>query len=557
MIAAVAVQRDGKVLAGGDFTVINGQDRRLLVRMNVDGSMDEGFNHTVTTSTTGVAAIVVQPDGKIVIAGSLQAGDNQSQVIRLNTDGSTDTSFNHPGFSPFPSSAGRALALQPDGKILVAITARYAGGQQRTGVARLNADGSLDTSFQDPDAASLNLVNAIALQPDGRIVIGGRFTTVGGAPRNGIARLNANGALDSSFNPGGGADDTVQTVQVQPDGKVVIGGQFTSFNGTPRARIARLHADGSLDDSFVASADSDVLMLTPHQQDYLLVAGTFGEINGTAREGLARLHSSSAIPTPHNLLNISTRLRVQRGENALIGGFILTGSEPKRVIVRAIGPSLANAGVEGALQDMTLDLFNAAGEIIASNDDWKHTQQSELEATTIPPDDDRESAIVTTLTANNASYTAVVRGKSDATGIGLVEVYDLAQSADSKLANISTRGFVETGEQVMIGGFIAGGGNGSARVVVRAIGPSLANAGVAGALQDPTLQLVDANGSEIRANDDWKESQQGELEALQIAPGSDYESALVVTLSGGNYTAVVRGKDGGTGVGLVEVYNVP
>ena len=258
---------------------------------------------------------------------------------------------------------------------------------------------------------------------------------------------------------------------------------------------------------------------------------------------------------PDSLLNISTRLRVQTGENALIGGFIITGSEAKQVIIRALGPSLGSQGVSGALADPTLDLFDGAGEPITSNDNWKDTQQAEIEASTIPPGHDAEAAIIRTLQPGN--YTAVVRGKNDSTGIGLIEVYDLAQGAQAQLANISSRGFVETGENVLIGGLIVGSGRGDTRVAVRAIGPSLGSQGVNGALADPTLELVDANGTTVRANDNWKSDQQGEIEALGIQPSNDLESALVASVGASNYTAIVRGNGNTTGVGLVEVYNVP
>ena len=161
-----------------------------------------------------------------------------------------------------------------------------------------------------------------------------------------------------------------------------------------------------------------------------------------------------------------------------------------------------------------------------------------------------------TLTPGN--YTAVVRGKSDSVGIGLVEVYDLAQSAMSKLANISSRGFVDTGDNALIGGFIAGGfgGGSNTKVVIRALGPSLGDQGVSGALNDPTLELKDGNGSTVRANDNWKSDQRGELEAIGIQPTRDAEAALVATLPAGNYTAIVRGVNDATGIGLVEIYNV-
>ena len=287
-------------------------------------------------------------------------------------------------------------------------------------------------------------------------------------------------------------------------------------------------------------------------------SGAFAQINAEGF-GVQANYASGAITltvtsVPDLLLNISTRLRVGTGENALIGGFIITGSEAKSVIIRAIGPSLASQGVSGALANPTLELFDGAGEPMQFNNDWKDDQQGDIEQSTIPPGNDLESAIVRTLQPGN--YTAVVRGEGDTTGIGLVEVYDLAQAANAKLANISSRGFVEAGQNVMIGGFIVGGGGGGTRVVVRAVGPSLGAAGVEGALQDPTLQLVDANGSEIRANDNWKDGQAAELEALSIQPGNDLESALIAMLNAGNYTAVVRGTNDSTGVGLVEVYSV-
>ena len=264
--------------------------------------------------------------------------------------------------------------------------------------------------------------------------------------------------------------------------------------------------------------------------------------------------SASPTPSSRQLLNIATRLRVQTGENVLIGGLIVTGNVPKKVIIRAIGPSLSGV-FDGALADTTLELYR--GEtLLAANDNWKDSQQAEIEQTTIPPEHDLESAIVYTL--DPGFYTAVMSGKAASTGIGVIEVYDLDQAAHSKVVNIASRGFVEAGDDVMIGGLIVGGnGIEDARILLRAIGPSLREAGVADALQDPTLELRDANGDLLRVNDDWQQSQQSEIEATTIPPHHPAESAMIVTLPPGNYTAVVRGKNDTTGVGLVEVYNVP
>lgn len=253
------------------------------------------------------------------------------------------------------------------------------------------------------------------------------------------------------------------------------------------------------------------------------------------------------IPTPTVLGNISTRLRVETADNVLIGGFIVTGTQPKKVLIRAIGPS---SGVSGALANPKLDLF-AGQTLLESNDNWGDSPNKQaIMDTTIPPAHQFESAIVRTLPANNAAYTAIVSGVNGGTGVGLVEVYDLDRNVDSKLANISTRGFVATGDDVMIGGFIVLG-NSSQNVLVRAIGPST---GVAGALANPMVELRDKNGALLQSNDDWKSDQQAEITATTIPPKNDFESALVRTLPAGNYTAVVRGVGNTTGVALVEVY---
>jgi predicted outer membrane repeat protein len=254
------------------------------------------------------------------------------------------------------------------------------------------------------------------------------------------------------------------------------------------------------------------------------------------------------------LANISTRLRVETGDNVLIGGFIVTGTQDKKVIVRAIGPSLP---VADALADPFLELHDGASNLIASNDNWKDTQQAEIQASGLAPTNDLESAIVITLPANTAHYTAIVRGVNDTTGVGLVEVYDLDRSVDSKLANISTRGFVQSGDNVMIGGVIALGRS-PLSVIIRAIGPSLVSAGVGNALPDPTLELYDGNGTLLAFNDNWKDSQQAEIQATGVPPTNDLESAIVATLNPypATYTAIVRGVNDTTGVALVEVYGL-
>ena len=244
------------------------------------------------------------------------------------------------------------------------------------------------------------------------------------------------------------------------------------------------------------------------------------------------------------------------GESALIGGFILTGPDSKQVIIRALGPSLGANGMPGALADTVLDLYDSSGHLLASNDNWKDSQQAQIQNTGVAPIDALESAIVTTLSGNSA-YTAVVRGSNGGTGIGLVEVYDLGLGASSRLGNISTRGLIEQGDNVMIGGFIVGGSaTERTGVVVRAIGPSLSGLGLSNALSDPTLTLHDSNGSVIGTNDNWRDAHRPEIEAAGLAPADDREAALFASLAPGAYTAIVAGKANTTGIGLVEAYHV-
>jgi hypothetical protein len=241
----------------------------------------------------------------------------------------------------------------------------------------------------------------------------------------------------------------------------------------------------------------------------------------------------------------------------MIGGFIITGNDAKRVIIRGMGPSLSHFGVTGAVNDPILRLFGPNGSVIAGNDNWQEIQQPEIEATGIAPQDLRESAIVATLVPS--TYTASLAEANGGSGVGLVEIYDLNSGAPAKLANISTRGSVQTADNVMIGGFSLGGSSiNPVKVVLRAIGPSLTQAGINNALADPTLRLFDNNGQSVAFNDNWMDdpSQAAELQALQIAPSHAAESAIVTTLPPGLYTAVVAGQGGGTGIGLIEVYAI-
>jgi|GEM_PF-865567 len=285
---------------------------------------------------------------------------------------------------------------------------------------------------------------------------------------------------------------------------------------------------------------------------YVLADTNIGPTGTTGR--ILKIVPAPASPA---LVNLATRMRVQTGDNVLIGGFILTGSAPKKVILRAIGPSLTvnNQPLPGRLTDPTLTLFDGAGNPLFTNDDWMNSpQKQQIIDSTIPPTDPKESAIVATLQPGN--YTAIMSGVGGANGIGVVELYDLDQSAPANPGNIATRGFVESGDNVMIGGFIVGGSQ-NRTVLARAIGPSLTAVGVPNALQDPMLELHDSSGTMLASNDNWRSNQEAQIIATGIAPSDDRESAIISSpLAPGNYTAIVRGGGSATGVALVEIYQL-
>jgi hypothetical protein len=243
------------------------------------------------------------------------------------------------------------------------------------------------------------------------------------------------------------------------------------------------------------------------------------------------------------------------GDNVGIGGFIISGATPKHVLIRAIGPSLTQFGVPNAVADPALELYGSSPTPFATNNNWRDSQEETIKATGISPSNNLESAIDVTLMPGN--YTAIVRGNNGGTGVALVEVYDLNQPA-GKLANISTRAFVQTGADITIAGFILGNRSGSDRIVLRGIGPSLASAGVSNSLPNPALELRDGNGVLLIANNDWQDDpvQAAKLVAAGLAPSNNLEAAIAATLAPGTYTALLTGENNTVGVGLVEIYDL-
>ena len=657
-VHSIAVQADGKILVGGAFTGLGGgtgtTTRNRIGRLDPDGTLDSSLS--IPALTASVFALAVQADGKILVGGFFTtlggggtgtttrnhigrlesdggtldasfnpgANDNvlcaggasgrqdfsrwrfrhalggggttaRNRIGRLNPDGTLDTSFN-----PGANGTVTALAVQADGKVLVGgIVYHSRRRRHRHGPPATASDGLIPTARSIPASIPVRtaLSLSLGLQTDGKILVGGLFTTLGGGTgtttRNRIGRLNPTGTLDSTFDPG--ANGTVFTLGVQADGKILAGGDFTGLGGgtgtTTRDHIGRLtNTDSALQQLAVttngttifwsrngASPEVDRVTLElstdasnytalanpsrvaggwqltgqilPTQQNIFIRARGFystGEGNGSG--SIVETVRNAFISPSSTLGNISTRLRVETGDNVLIGGFIITGTQPKKVMVRAIGPSLPLAGV---LADPTLELHDGAGTLIASNDNWMDApNKQEIIDSTISPTNDLESAILMTL--EPGLYTAIVHGVNNTTGIGLVEVYDLDLAADSILANISTRGLVQTGDDVMIGGIIILGTD-PQEVLLRAIGPSLP---VAGALADPTLELHDKDGVIIASNNNWRSDQEADIIATTIPPTDDAESAILMTLVPDAYTAIVRGKDDTTGIALVEAYQL-
>jgi uncharacterized delta-60 repeat protein len=321
-IWTTAIQSDGKIIIGGNFTNYNGTDINRIARLNPDGSLDTGFNPG-TGPDSVVTSCSVQPDGKLIICGEFLSynGMNRNRIVRLNADGSLDNGFN---IGTGTNGSIESCSLQPDGKIIIVGGFNNYNGSARSGIARINADGSLDNSFSIGTGSNGQIL-ASKLQADGKILIGGYFTSFNGTARSRIARLNTDGSLDTGFNPGAGASQPVRTFSVQPDGKIIIGGSFSTFNTITRKRIARLNSDGSLDVSFDpgTGASSQVNTSILQQDGKIIIGGNFSTYNDSVSPDIARLNADGSFD---DVFNVGT------GSNNSIQAFILD-SDGKLIIV--------------------------------------------------------------------------------------------------------------------------------------------------------------------------------------------------------------------------------
>jgi hypothetical protein len=414
-------------------------------------------------------------------------------------------------------SDGVILKFTPDGKSSV-----FASNLSRPKGLAFDAFGNLYLAYPDRDSI-------LKFTPDGK-----RTTFASGLAQPHRLAFDAFGNLFV-------ADPAVNAIfEISPSGVVSIFAVSTST--TNRVNDLAFDSSGNLFitfGDFVVEFLNDLGGLKPVSTAIASVPGGAGGI---------------AIEPPATT-NLSTRVSVQGGNGVAIAGFIISGSSPKQVLIRGLGASLSNFGIVNPLQDPALDLHDSTGNTIATNDDWQTATNAGQIPANFQPADSHEPAILATL--RPGSFTAILRGKNGGTGVGLIEMNDLSTGAGSKLTNVSTRGFVGTGENVMIGGLILSGGSGERQILLRALGPTLAQPpfNITGNLTDPTLMLVDGNGAVVASNDDWKSSQQNEIQATGLAPPNDREAAILTTLPTGNFTAIVSGKNEETGIALVDVFH--
>jgi glucose/arabinose dehydrogenase len=508
---------NGDVAAAGSETII----------LELD-SLSSAGNHNG-------GAIHFGPDGKLYVgvgenanpANAQSLSNRLGKLLRINADGTIpiDNPTSFPGIAGSPSGANRAIwaaglrnpftfAFQPGtGRMFINDVGASTFEEINDGIAGSNYGWSICEGFCSPPNATyrdpLFEYGHGSTATTGCAIVGGAF-----------------------YNP------PVNQFPASYAGKYFFADLCSGW-------IRLMDPSNNTASAFATGISTLVdLKIGPEGSLYYLAQGNGGQV-----------WKVSAIPS--QAMDVSSRSHVASGNNVMIGGFIITGSTSKKVIVRAIGPSLQQFNVPNPLPDPVLELHGSTGALITSNNDWRDTQEAEITNSGLAPQNNLESAIVATLSPG--AYTAVMQERNGATGVGLVEVYDLDLAAAAKLANISTRSFVQTDDNRLIGGFILGSNSGAAKVIVRAIGPSLTQFGIGNALADPTLELRNSNGALLLANDNWQDdpNQAAQITASGLAPSNPLESAIATSLLPGAYTVIVAGKNGGSGIGLVEIYNIP
>lgn len=470
-----------------------------------------------------MTSIDFQVDGKILYGGS-------GGVIRKNPDGSYDHIFS---YAPTLENQNvqQVLAL-PDGSFLT----------RNSSLRHFFSNGLLEGGFTAAAAATVTSTTIMARQFDGKIL----SSSVAYAQEQPLVRLNPDGTRDTTFT------SSILASDLALDSIGIYAIQRSPFmeGVNPSSTLRRFNLDGSVDQDFT-SPPGNSSQVKLQSDGNLIVVGDFDPADGTSQNTVARVIGKPS----RKVTNISARAHAGTGDAAAIGGFIVTGSTPKKVLLRALGPSMQALGVPRslALPDPEPELRNGRGEIIGHNFNWRDSQETEIAATGLAPSDDAEAAILMVLPPG--PYTAIVRGTGGQTGLSLVEVYDLDPNTESALGNVSVRGMVGPGDDLMIAGFVVRGYE-ATTVVLRGLGPSVAGSGVPNALIDPTLELRDQDGVLVAANDDWQNGA-GEVEATGLAPAFPVEAAIRKALPAGSYTALLRDKTSVPKIGLIEVYRLP
>jgi glucose/arabinose dehydrogenase len=537
------------------YTVITAPIHNRVSRFTANGNVDVVGSETVileldnlsTATNHNGGGIHFGSDGKLYVgvgenanpANSQTVSNRLGKLLRLNADGTipSDNPTTFPGIAGSPSGLNRAIwavglrnpftfAFQPGtSRLFINDVGQSAWEEINDGIVGSNYGWSLcegacsppNSNFRDP-----------LFQYDHTIGSTGGCAIVGGAFY----------------------DPAVNQFPASYTGKYFFADLCSGW-------IRLMDPSDNTVSAFATGIASPVdLKVDSTGSLYYLAQGNSGQVFKIQYP----LSTPTPTPTPAQAVNISTRLQAETDDRVMIGGFIVTGNAAKPLILREMGPSLAGSGIpaDQVLEDPVLELHGANGALLAQNDNWRDSPFRDLIiGTPYQPTDDREAVIVATV--QPGAYTTILTGKNRTTGIGLVEAYDVDQTVDSKLANISTRGFVQSGDNVMIGGFILGVNSANAQVAIRGIGPSLSQFGLSGVLADPTLELRDHNGTLLVSNDNWTDDplSAAQLMAHGLALQDLHESGIFTSLPPGAFTAILAGKNGGTGIALVEIYTLP
>jgi uncharacterized repeat protein (TIGR03803 family) len=577
--AAGVVATAAQVLVGDDGLLYGAIDTSAskterVFRLDSNGT---GFSilHTFvgTSSVASTAALAEGPDGLLYGVTTRNGASTLPLLYSLTKDGVTFTALHdvNVGTNPLVMPTARLLAAQ-DGRLYgYSSNVLFRSESDGTGLQAIHTF-SMTTFAQGPVEIGGKIYGTISfggsttrgsifrLEPDGNgfeeLVIFPTDPLIGQAPL-GFLAPGSDGAL-YGLTQGGGDSNR---------GTIFRAAASTGATPTPTASPSPSHTPTPT----VTATPTPVVTATPGVSPTITPVPTptstpTPSVTASPTPPVTPTPESTATPSPKpspsvsptQALNISTRLRVEVGDGAMIAGFIVAGTSTKEVVARGIGPSLGGAGITDALADPSLQLRDINGTLIVGNDDWQDepSQAALLVSLGLAPSNSKESGIVAIL--DPSAYTVILKGQNGATGVGLAEIYDVDPTSASRLANISTRGLVETGDHVMIGGFILGGGSGNTDIVLRGIGPSLSQFGLTNLLMDPTLELRDSNGTTLNSNNNWQDdpAQAAELTARGLALADSNESGIFASVPPGAFTVILAGNSGGTGIGLVEIYDV-